>query len=284
MVSDGLSIMNADYSSTSFRCRQVAIGARQLPGQQHRLPRRGPDRRQLPARARRSWSRSTARCGRTSGLLGSPPFEIPRTVAARQRLRRPQTRGRAAPRGCAARTGTTLVTMVLFLLVRWFAGLRVAGHRHRSPSTCTTPFGALGVAARSSRPLLFTHRCYSVLVERLCTGFRRLQPRFCSIYDPYFWRHERLWKVLGRRRTPVSTAPRSRPWSGGCWASGSAGGSSTTAAAIPRRRWSTIGDDCMLNAGSVIQCHSLEDGTFKSDHTAIGAGCTIGVGASCTTA
>ena len=27
-------------------------------------------------------------------------------------------------------------------------------------------------------------------------GFRRLKPQYCSIYDPYFWRHERLWKLL----------------------------------------------------------------------------------------
>ena len=29
----------------------------------------------------------------------------------------------------------------------------------------------------------------------------------------------------------------------------------------------------------MIQAHSLEDGTFKSDHTTIGSDCTIGVGA-----
>jgi hypothetical protein len=33
----------------------------------------------------------------------------------------------------------------------------------------------------------------------------------------------------------------------------------------------------VLNAGSLVQCHSLEDGSFKSDHTVIGAGATIGV-------
>ena len=38
-------------------------------------------------------------------------------------------------------------------------------------------------------------------------------------------------------------------------------------------------DDCTLNAGSKIQCHSQEDGTFKSDRSTIGAGCTLGVGA-----
>ena len=41
----------------------------------------------------------------------------------------------------------------------------------------------------------------------------------------------------------------------------------------------TIGDDCTLNQGAVIQSHSLEDGTFKSDHITIGSDCTIGVGA-----
>ena len=29
----------------------------------------------------------------------------------------------------------------------------------------------------------------------------------------------------------------------------------------------------------MIQCHSQEDGAFKSDRTTIGNGCTIGVGA-----
>ncbi len=49
--------------------------------------------------------------------------------------------------------------------------------------------------------------------------------------------------------------------------------------AMPERTLVTIGDDCTLNAGSVIQCHSQEDGTFKSDRITIGAGCTLGVGA-----
>jgi non-ribosomal peptide synthetase-like protein len=46
---------------------------------------------------------------------------------------------------------------------------------------------------------------------------------------------------------------------------------------IPEKTLVTIGDDCVLNAGTVIQCHSLEDGTFKSDHVVIDSGCTLGV-------
>ena len=48
---------------------------------------------------------------------------------------------------------------------------------------------------------------------------------------------------------------------------------------MPERTLVTIGDDCTLNAGSKIQCHSQEDGAFKSDRITIGAGCTLGVGA-----
>ena len=40
----------------------------------------------------------------------------------------------------------------------------------------------------------------------------------------------------------------------------------------------TIGDDCTLNVGSIIQPHSQEDGGFKSDTIELGTGCTLGVG------
>ena len=111
------------------------------------------------------------------------------------------------------------------------------------------------------------------------TGFRPLRPQFCSIYDPYFWWHERFWKLSVRRvprglqRHPVQEPDlaaarrpaRPRVFDDGC--------------SIPERTLVTIGDDCTLNAGSIIQCHSQEDGAFKSDRTTIGAGCTLGVGA-----
>jgi non-ribosomal peptide synthetase-like protein len=49
--------------------------------------------------------------------------------------------------------------------------------------------------------------------------------------------------------------------------------------AIVEKTLTTIGDDATLNARSVIQAHSQEDGTFKSDSIAIGAGCTVGIAA-----
>ena len=41
----------------------------------------------------------------------------------------------------------------------------------------------------------------------------------------------------------------------------------------------SIGDDCTLNSGTVLQSHSMEDGIFKSDHITVGAGCTLASGA-----
>ena len=67
-----------------------------------------------------------------------------------------------------------------------------------------------------------------------------------------------IWRLLGVRLG-------SRVFDDGCY--------------LTERTLVTIGDDATLNAGSKIQCHSQEDGTFKSDHTTIGTGCTLGVGA-----
>jgi non-ribosomal peptide synthetase-like protein len=48
---------------------------------------------------------------------------------------------------------------------------------------------------------------------------------------------------------------------------------------IIERSLVSVGSYCTLAAGSIIQCHSLEDGAFKSDHTVIEAGCSVGSGA-----
>jgi non-ribosomal peptide synthetase-like protein len=48
---------------------------------------------------------------------------------------------------------------------------------------------------------------------------------------------------------------------------------------IPERTLTTVGDFCTLDAGCVLQGHSLEDGIFKRDRLVIGDGCTIGASA-----
>jgi non-ribosomal peptide synthetase-like protein len=137
--------------------------------------------------------------------------------------------------------------------------------------------GQLVIAGSLALTLGFT-ALYLVLVERGIAAFRALRPQLCSIYDPYFWWHERLWKVPDEYLNVFNGTPfknviwrllgvriGKRVFDDGCY--------------LTERTLTTIGDDCTLNAGSKIQCHSQEDGTFKSDHSTLSTGCTLGVGA-----
>src|SRR5690606_37151093 len=99
----------------------------------------------------------------------------------------------------------------------------------------------------------------------------------CSIYDRYFWRHERYWKLMTNDmlRPLYGTPFVSLAWRGlgvkvgrnlfddGC--------------GIVERTLTAIGDNCTLNFMTTIQPHSLEEGTFKSDHIVLGNGVTLGV-------
>jgi non-ribosomal peptide synthetase-like protein len=210
------------------------------------------------------------------GLLGSPSIEIPRTVQ-RDTSFDYMTSGDELPRRLAAKNKHNVITMGLFLLVRWlhFFGvtLLVAGAANYYDSV-----GALAIALATVGSLLFSV-VYYTLVERIVTAALPMRPLFCSIYDLRFWRQERFWKVpqieylVIFNGTPfknviwrlLGVRIGRRVFDDGCY--------------LTERTFVTIGDDCMLNAGSKIQCHSQEDGTFKSDHSMIGAGCTIGVGA-----
>ena len=112
----------------------------------------------------------------------------------------------------------------------------------------------------------------SVLTERAVLGFRRLRPTFCSIYDPYFWRIERLWKFNEDAYLKIFDGT---PFKNLIWrALGVRIGRRVfdDGCSMPDRTLVALGDDCVLNAGSTIQCHSQEDGTYKSDRTALGAG------------
>ena len=78
--------------------------------------------------------------------------------------------------------------MLLARSIGFFAGLLLA-----IAADLWAQFGALALAAALfTVPLLLI--VYSALLERVMLGFGSLTPQFCSIYDRYFWSHERLWK------------------------------------------------------------------------------------------
>lgn len=269
MVSDGLSMVNADYSTTSFKMSQVVVGARSFVGNDVTFP-AGHAVGQNVLYATKATVPTDGPIRHDTGLLGSPSFPIARVVT--------REAGCEAPTGDALRRALTLKnrynlrSMALFLFVMWISGavglvvLAAALDMYSEWSVLVIP--AAGVV------MLAFQLCYSVLVERLVGGFRRLRPRRCSIYDPYYWWHERLWKL----EAPVPFA--GTPFRPLIWRLlGVRMGKRVydDGAYMSERTMMTVGDDACLNAGVVIQCHSQEDGMFRSEPTVIGSGATLGV-------
>ncbi|MDI3331846.1 MAG: amino acid adenylation domain-containing protein [Micrococcus sp.] len=273
MVSDGLSIMNADYSSTSFRVSAVTIGAQNFFGNDVPYPAGGRTGDNVLF-GTKVMVPIDGEVREDVGLLGSPPFEIPRTVdrdAEFQKVVSPEDIARRLP----AKNLHNGVTIGLFLLSRWvlfLAGLLAASLVLSLPDDIT----GLGLFVGTTGFFAFTIG-FLIVLERATMGFRPMVPTVCSIYDVRFWRHERFWKFItypmpfldGTPFKPVfwrlqGVRMGRRVFDDGCW--------------IPEKTLVSIGDDTTLNANAIIQCHSMEDGVFKLDSVRIGNRVTIGVG------
>ncbi|GIG88682.1 Pls/PosA family non-ribosomal peptide synthetase [Plantactinospora endophytica] len=277
LVSDGLSMGNARYSASSFALSRVTIGAENFLG----------NRIVFPAEARLGDNCLLATkvmvpidgpVRSDVGLLGSPPFEIPRSVRRDAGFDDLKT-GEEFRRRLSRKNRSNLFTMGCYLLSNWLIFylsiqivVRVEGiHDGHRPNLYT--FSAGIVVA------LLLMISYSVLLDWLCLGFRRLRPLCCSIYDPRYWRHERYWKLAGVGHLGLFNGTPLKPvlmrlhgirvgrrvFDDGC--------------GMPERTLVEIGDHCTLSEGSTLHSHSLEDGTFKMDRIRLGSGCTVGVGA-----
>ena len=135
------------------------------------------------------------------------------------------------------------------------------------------PYGIWALAGGAVVAAVFNF-FWSVVIERAATGFRRLQPQFCSIYEPYFWWHERFWKLSTQPAVFNGTPFKAIAWRMLGVPTGRRlfdDGASMSEKTLVR-----LGDDCTLNAGVILQAHSMEDGVFKSDHIAVGSGVTLG--------
>jgi non-ribosomal peptide synthetase-like protein len=275
MVSDGLSMINMQMSATSFRLAESRIGdnnylgndifyppggrtgANVLLGTKTMIPIDGPVRENV-------------------GLLGSPAFEIPRMVDRDRDMNASfdETTRRARLR---AKNGYNFVTALFFLASRWMAVL-AAFVLGEAAFAGYDRFGVLalfaGIAALTAAYLVF----FTVL-ERASLSFGRLAPKFASIYEPYFWWHERHWKLSD---SPVTSLFAGTPFRGMLLrAMGVKVGAKLfdCSQSITERTLTELGDHANLNEGCVLQAHSLEEGVFKSDFIRLGNGCSVGPGA-----
>jgi len=275
MVADGLQMINDEVSSTSFCVSRAAIGPHNFVGNDVSYPARGRTGDNCLL-ATKVMIPPDGKIREGVGLLGSPCFEIPRSVERDSRFDHLRT-GDALRRGLAAKNRYNLRTIGIFLFTRWL-GVFLVTFIELAALELYDVFAHTLMAALFALSLVVS-AVYFALVERCVEAFGPPPPTICSIYDPGFWRVERLWKVH-----PINYlhAFDGTPFKNVLWR--------LMGVRIGRRVFddgvhiseptlTAIGDECVLNVRSKIQCHSQEDGTFKSDRTAIGAGCSIGVGA-----
>jgi len=275
MVSDGLSMINVHMSSSSFRLCPTRIGERNYLGNDIRYPSDG---------------RTGTNCllgtkvmvpidgpvRENVGLLGSPSFEIPRSVERDNNVNASLSEDVRRER-IGRKNAHNIVTAALFLLTRWFfvvvsAAITNIGIDYYSDYGTFALVTAAGVVSVSSV-------LYFSLIERASIAFRRLAPTMASIYVPYFWSHERHWKLSD---SPIMQAFPGTPFKNlVLWLAGvKIGGKVYDAGcSITERTLTEIGDGANLNEGSVLQAHSLEEGVFKSDAIRVGAGSTLGTAA-----
>ncbi|MEU9634777.1 Pls/PosA family non-ribosomal peptide synthetase [Streptomyces tendae] len=274
MVADGLSLMNADYSSTSFRLSPTSIGAHNFLGNRIAYPSQGRtgDNCLLATKVAVPVDGPVRH---DVGLLGSPCFEIPRSVL-RDSSFDDLADGAGLRARLAAKNRHNAATMLCHLFTGWLYFFCVTA-LFAGAASMYPHWGTVVLAAANALLLPFTV-LYFVLVERLLTLRQRPGPLFCSIYDRRFWYRERYWKVPTDLHLRVLDGT---PFKGVVWRMlGVRMGRRVfdDGCAFTERPMVAVGDACTLNAGSAVQCHSQEDGAFKSDRSEIGAHCTLGVG------
>ncbi|PKV96348.1 non-ribosomal peptide synthetase-like protein [Amycolatopsis echigonensis] len=276
MVADGLSVVNAEYTSTSFRLSRVRVGARNFLGNHVVYPAgaRTGDNCLLATKVLVPLD-GPVREG--VGLLGSPSFEIPRSVERDSQFDHPKT-PEEFRRRLAAKTRHNAGGMLLYCLAQWlfFYGMLLLTW------ASDVYYDLIGppLFAVDTVVFLLYGIGYFVALERITVLVRPLRPVSCSIYDRRFWRQERFWKAAATNAH--LQALNGTPFKSVLWRMlGIKVGKRLfdDGAGIIEKTLVRIGDDVTLNAGSVVQCHSQEDGGFKMDRICLGSGCTVGVGA-----
>jgi non-ribosomal peptide synthetase-like protein len=275
MVSDGLQMINMEMSVTSFRLAESKIGDNNFLGNTISYPPNGRTGNNVLL-GTKTMVPIDGPVREDVGLLGSPAFEIPRMVNRDRDMNASfdeQTRLARLRR----KNKYNLVTALLFLASNWvmvfaaFVLMRAAFASYDS-------FGIFAFFA-STLALTATSMAFFIVLEHASRGFKRLPPQLASVYDPYFWWHERHWKLSD---SPVATMFAGTPFRGVLlralgmkvgvklfdWGSG-----------ITERTLTEVGDYVNLNEGSGLQAHSLEEGVFKSDYIRLGNRCSVGPGA-----
>jgi non-ribosomal peptide synthetase-like protein len=274
MIADGLNVINDEISSTSFRVSQATIGPNNFFGNYVTYPSGGRTGENCLL-AIKAMVPLDGKMREGVGLLGSPSFEIPRSVERDSRYDHLRT-GEALRRGLAAKNRFNLWTIGIFLFTRWIGIFLITVIDVAAFELFYGVFGHTVMAALVALSVVVA-TVYYALVERCLEAISPPPPPICSIYDPRFWWIERIWKLHPIHFMHIFDGT---PFKGMIWR--------LIGVRIGKRLFddgvyiseptlTTVGDDCVFNYLSMIQCDSQEDGTYKSGRATLGNGCTLGV-------
>jgi len=271
MISDGFSMLNVHESCTAFRLAKTSVGDDNFIGNNVYYPPKGKTGNNCLI-ATKAMVPVEGKTLENIGLLGSPSFEIPRSVERNPTVE-PATKAANRLQGVRKKNWHNLRTIIGYLISRFvYTYLMLLifyaiGHS----------WVKLELLDRIVIINLFIILSigYFIIMERAAFAFGRMAPIIVSIYDKKYWQIERVWKSsetflrslwLG---TPfrciinrlLGIKQGKMVFDDGLY--------------VSEKTMLEIGDYCNFNNSCVLQSHSLEDGIYKSDYIKVGAQCSI---------
>ncbi|MFE7630660.1 Pls/PosA family non-ribosomal peptide synthetase [Kocuria sp. NPDC057446] len=271
MVSGGIKFVNETMSSDAFKLGTVRVGKQNYLGNYLHLPSNSVVGENCLI-GTKALTPIDGPVRENTGLLGSPAFEIPRATERDLRMSRIDECSRL--RLLRAKNRYNLGSAVLYLLNAWVAGtILTIGVISGVAAYMSAGFFAVYVVSWAT---FLSTILWMWVVERGVLRFGQLQPKIVPLLDPYFWFHERVWKLTTLwfiaplfAGTPIKNFfSRMEGIHLGRMVF-------DDGAYFDEYTLITIGDYTNLNSHTVIQPHSLEEGVFKSGRVKIGMGCTL---------
>jgi len=280
LVSDGLVVLNMEMSSTSFRMRRVSVAADNYLGNLIHYPadsQIGPNC--LIATKAMVPIDGPLRSG--VGILGSPPFEIPRSVLRDRRFDH-YKEPKVLKQRLKMKLRSNLITLAYYLIRNWLEqALLIAISLMAFVAIAITADTPMWLDAMTMTCVvllaLFVTPAFSIMFERGVLWFHPIKPLYCSLYDRDFWLHERFWKMNYNMLLVLFNGTPIKGFLLRMQGVQIGRNVFDDGAAFTEPSLVKVGDNCCFNFGSSVQCHSLEDGTFKSDAIKIGSDCNIDV-------
>ena len=197
-VSDGLHLINMDLSRSSFKLSPISVPNNVYLGNELHYP-PGAKIGEDCLVGTKALIPIDGEIRENVGILGSPPFEIPRPKPDANGLDLSSEEGLFEQR-LKLKLQSNLITLAWFMFRNWsmVAFALVSGvmlYREFGAQMFDNSLFAGALLSAYGMALLFIRSFYNILYERAANWYRPMKPRVCSLYERAFWDHERFWKL-----------------------------------------------------------------------------------------